>query len=87
MLRIEKDIRFIEDYIEQSLKEKALPPEQLLRFKIDKSNAVATYVEKLRSLQVLPVSLPFDQVNAWRQQLDDARAMHFERALQEIDSD
>ena len=83
---IERDIRFIEDYFKQSIEQLNLVPEEISRIRREKSNSLSMHVEKLRSLQILPVSMPFDRVGSWRQELDDQRAKHFDAALHEIDS-
>ena len=86
MERIERDIRFIEDYFKQSIEQRNLVPDEISRIKKDKTTSLAEHVEKLRSLQILPVSMSFDSVSSWRQKLDDQRAKHFDAALHEIDS-
>lgn len=86
MERIERDICYIDAYFRQSIEQLNLDPEETSRISREKANSLSKHVEMLRSLQVLPVSMPFDCVTRWRQDLDDQRAKHFDTALHVIDS-
>lgn len=84
--KIEKDIRFIESYFEQSLEQLELSPQETEGVRQFKGKFLSKYLDRMRDLKTPPMHpLTFEEVASWRQQLDEERSMLHDAALHLID--
>lgn len=83
--RIDRDIKFLEDYLNQLVGRYTDDNELCEQVKMEKLNILAPFIESLRSLQNHPGVYTIPQVNAWRRKLDNRRTQHFDDALHAIE--
>lgn len=84
--RIDRDLVFIETYVQHRLDEMRLHPKALMQLKKKIEQNLTPCLTRLLSLKALPQKKTLFQLEKWKVGLDEQRAKQINRAIQLIDN-
>ncbi|MGA8165311.1 MAG: hypothetical protein WB791_09885 [Waddliaceae bacterium] len=85
LMRIDRDLSYIENYAQDSLNKMGLSPKALMKLKDKVEKKLAPYLTCLRSLKTPPQEKTLSQLEKWKKRVDEQREEQYNGAIHMID--